>query len=583
MAILKRVSNGKGDGAGRSRYSLEKAVAVRTDIPSPLSLLLSGELSPELRRELASEFNRHLLLHQGDYRTQHFVVSFAHHLTPEEIEKVLDRLEKVFNDPFRLHLFAVHQEEHGTAVHIIESASPEGKLRHLSRKEFFELKRAVIRELRPFMNAREKETAENFEKGTPTADWKHQIELKRGEKSWKAYIRETLEQAIALLEQTKVNEAKELLRERGIKIVEVKAGGLSPNGRRTKRDNFYAVLKQGGGLCLRLNKKMKATFERYRTEFERARSELKRVAREVRELEKRSRALRERAGRIEREEESVIIPGFGVREIERPREPDRKTSGEPELRGPEGRDFEGVEGRGKDLKRGPEISGKELDQTTGNQRERERRGDSGISLDEIHLPELSNFDEQIKPERTNIRGVDGEFEEELRGPFRRDTEEISEDLPDDRSSPYPEPNPLCYYAGKVKTGSTMLKGGGRKDIYQAVLSRDREELERIGALSIEPLYSEEDFIRYWKKHRCKGAVRVLGEAPEWIEEALKKAVWIERIQPIWATEEIEEEVRPVGIVFGEEKPQKSFLESLLEERAQEDEDEDEDYDYGPGL
>ncbi len=58
MAILKRVPNGKGDGAGRSRYSLEKAVAVRTDIPSPLSLLLDGELSPELRRELASEFNR---------------------------------------------------------------------------------------------------------------------------------------------------------------------------------------------------------------------------------------------------------------------------------------------------------------------------------------------------------------------------------------------------------------------------------------------------------------------------------------------------------------------------------------------
>ena len=53
MAILKRVSNRQGDGAGRALYALKHAVAVRTDIPSPLSLVLDGELSTELGKELA--------------------------------------------------------------------------------------------------------------------------------------------------------------------------------------------------------------------------------------------------------------------------------------------------------------------------------------------------------------------------------------------------------------------------------------------------------------------------------------------------------------------------------------------------
>ena len=110
MALLKRIANKQGDGAGRALYALKHAVAVRTNIPSPLIFLLSGELSPGLRRELAREYNRHLLIHQGSSKTQHFVVSFGHHLTEREIEKVLDRLENLFNDPYRYHLFVVHQE-----------------------------------------------------------------------------------------------------------------------------------------------------------------------------------------------------------------------------------------------------------------------------------------------------------------------------------------------------------------------------------------------------------------------------------------------------------------------------------------
>ena len=141
MAILKRIANKSGDGAGRSRYIVRKAVEIRTDIPSYFSLLSGRELTPELCWEIANEYNRFLLLHQGDYRTQHFVVSFGHFLSDKEVEKVLDLLQEIFDDSLRYHLFAVHVEEHGTAFHIVESASPDGKLRHLSKIEYHQLKR----------------------------------------------------------------------------------------------------------------------------------------------------------------------------------------------------------------------------------------------------------------------------------------------------------------------------------------------------------------------------------------------------------------------------------------------------------
>jgi len=288
---LKRIPNGQGDGAGRARYSLKKAVMIRTDMPSYLSLLTDSPTTEELRRDIADEFNRQLLIHQGDYRTQHFVVSFSHHLPMEEIEKVLDRLEEIFSDPLRLHLFAVHQEEHGTAIHIVESADPEGRLRHLSRKEFFDLKKAVIKELQPFLNSREKEVARNFRKGIATQDWKHSVELKGD--SWKDYIRRAVEKATKKLEEGEVEKAISILDRYGVEIREVKPGELSPTGKKTKRHNVYAVYREDGKTySIRLNKKMRATFERYKTAFERARDELGRakhgieaVAESVRELE----------------------------------------------------------------------------------------------------------------------------------------------------------------------------------------------------------------------------------------------------------------------------------------------------------
>ena len=328
MALLKRIANKQGDGAGRALYALKHAVAVRTNIPSPLIFLLSGELSPGLRRELAREYNRHLLIHQGSSKTQHFVVSFGHHLTEREIEKVLDRLENLFNDPYRYHLFVVHQEKHGTAVHVIESADPEGRLRHLSRKEFFDLKRAVIRELRPFLNGREREVAGNFVRDKITEDWKHSVELNAPGRSFKEYIRQTVREASELLKSGELRKAVELLKSRKVEIKEYRAGELSPAGRPLKRNRLYAVLEHpsGGLIAVRLDKKMRATFQHYLKAYREYENGLEQARRRIRELEAAITALEggdTGAGKEKREPETrSLYAGRAKKVEERHPEPD---------------------------------------------------------------------------------------------------------------------------------------------------------------------------------------------------------------------------------------------------------------------
>ena len=287
MAILKRIANKQGNGAGRALYALKHAVAVRTNIPSSLVFALGGELTPELRKELAREFNRYLLLHQGDTKTQHFIISFGHHLTREEIEEVLNRVEeKLFNDPHRCYLFVVHQEPHGTAVHVIESADPEGRLYYRTPKELYELKKAVIRELRPFMNDREREVARNFKRGEPTRDWKHPIEIFAPQRSFKEYIRQTVKEAVKLIEKGYLDRAIELLELKGVEIKEYKAGELSPTGKRLKRDRLYAVFNHPyrGSIAVRLDKKMRATFQQYLKAIKEYENELTRAKQRTNEL-----------------------------------------------------------------------------------------------------------------------------------------------------------------------------------------------------------------------------------------------------------------------------------------------------------
>jgi len=280
MAILKRIPNKSGDGAGRSRYTLQKAIAVRTDIPSPLSLLIySSNLTDSLRNEVANEFNRFLLRHQGSYKTSHYVVSFGHFLSSEEIEEVLDRIQQIFDDLDRYHLYVVHQEAHGTAVHVIESANREGQLRRLSPRQFHDLKRQVIDQLSPYMNARELEVAKNYQSGISTQDWKSGEEIHLGKKSWKEYIRKCVNQASELIKNGEIEEAFDFLESVGIEIQEVEPGGLSPYGRRVRRKRTYAVYRhpQKGIIAIPIDKKMKATYTTYVNALEEQENEIEQI------------------------------------------------------------------------------------------------------------------------------------------------------------------------------------------------------------------------------------------------------------------------------------------------------------------
>ena len=304
MAVLKRIKNGSGDGAGRSRYAVKKAVMVWTDIPSSLSLL-PAETLLERKDELANEFNRHLKKHQGSYKTQHFVLSFGHHLSEDEILEVVERLrENIFYDPARLHLVAVHQEKHGTAFHIIESGNQEGRLRHLDRKSFFGLNRKIKEIMQPFMNRREKEVAYNFLNGVMTQDWKHQIEIKAPERSFKVKVRKILLEEVApLVKQGRIREAKRILEKNGIEIKEYKAGEISPKNKKVlKRDRVYAFVGWNGKqVVITLDSKMKATCQELKKAIEECENGLERIGKEARQDRERTEELRDEIKALERE------------------------------------------------------------------------------------------------------------------------------------------------------------------------------------------------------------------------------------------------------------------------------------------
>jgi len=296
MAILKRVKNGTGDGAGRARYALRKAIMVWTDIPSSLSLLPAESLLRK-REELANEFNRHLKRHQGSYKTQHFVLSFGHYLSEEEILEVIERLrENIFYDSTRLHLIAVHQERHGTAFHIIESGNQEGRLRHLSRKEFYFMNRKVKLVMRPFMNEREREVERNFINRVATQDWRHQIEIKAPERSFKVKVRKILIEEVApLVKQGKIKEAKKVLKKNGIEVKEYKAGEISPKNKKVlKRDRLYAFVNWNDKqVAITLDSKMKATYLELKKAIEECENGLERIGKEARQDRERTEKLRD--------------------------------------------------------------------------------------------------------------------------------------------------------------------------------------------------------------------------------------------------------------------------------------------------
>ena len=282
MAFFKKVKNNNGTGEGRAYYVLKRAVDFFCTIP----------VIETNTKELAKKFNEYVYSCQGDYKTQHYIISFGHHLTKKEIEKALDKAIELFLDEGMSQIFAVHQEEHGTAIHIIESRHVlTNKFRHLNRKEFFEMKRKVIKAFSSLMTEREKEVARRFEKGLTTQDWKHQVEIYKDEKSFKQHIRTVLQKATEMIESGLIEDAVELLKKEKVEVIEVKKGTVI-EGRKLKRDRLYAFsIFNGKKVRVRLDKKMKATFLEVKNELDSVKRTVKEITEREREINRRYREI----------------------------------------------------------------------------------------------------------------------------------------------------------------------------------------------------------------------------------------------------------------------------------------------------
>ena len=344
MAVVYRVPNKKGDGAGRSRYLLsdmKKVLGIRTNAP----------LSPLPDKSLASEWNRFLKSWQGSYKTTHLIISFPRLLSGSQIEEILEYLDQKLPEYVgdRFHLIVVHREVFngksitpeeileiregkreepgkidGTAFHIVLSADLQGKLLRLRPSEFKKMKLEISEYLtKKFGNEREKEVLQNFKKGIRTRDPFTQGEIKAPEKLEKVKARKLIKEITQALENGDIDTAIRIQKKNRMKFVPYKKGQLSPwNKQKLKEDTVYLFMPKfdGSGIfSMRLPKKAKLLWSQYQTVFnevqnelgiieaearqdrertEELRNEVKALEREGIEVERANRELRERAGRV---------------------------------------------------------------------------------------------------------------------------------------------------------------------------------------------------------------------------------------------------------------------------------------------
>ena len=335
MAVVYRVPNGKvGDGAGRSRYLLsdmEKVLGIRTN--APLSL------SPLPDKSLASEWNRFLKSWQGDYRTTHLIVSFPQLLTENQIEEILEYLDKKLPEYVgdRFHLIVVHREVFneksltpeeileiregkreapekidGTAFHIVLSADSEGKLLRLHPRKFKEMKLELSEYLtRKFGNEREKEVLRNFRRGIRTRDpfKRGEIKIRAPEKLEKVKARKLIREITQALENRDIDTAIKIQKRNRMEFVPYKKGQLSPwNKTPLKEDTVYLFMPKDDGsgiFCMQLPKRVRVLWERYQTVFSEVQNELGVIEAEARQDRERSEELRDEIKTLERQRSEI--------------------------------------------------------------------------------------------------------------------------------------------------------------------------------------------------------------------------------------------------------------------------------------
>ena len=604
MAFVVKIQNGAGDGAGRSRYLLrepDKVLAVSSNIPSPT--LISGDY-----KTLADDFNRTLLARQGDYRTDHFVVSFQHRFTQEELEKIIEIIEAEFQKEFgedRPYLIVVHAEEFkgktpeeileeriggravsskppipGTSFHIVMGRNTEGKGIRLEKKEYLAFKRKLAKKLQPFANEREREVFQHFLEGKRERSYYKKGELYKPEKNEKVWGKKILRDITSALEKGEVEKAVEILNQHN---AEIETFEIAPyNKQKLKEPTPYIILPRigkDGMFAMRLKKAERVLYERYKTVFEELRNESQRISQRAGEyLDQNRRAesdkervreiyselakvreIGEELGRITAELSEEL--GLTPEELKRLAREDREQNRRAERhRGTE----RGIEERNKRVK---EVSGELVHGVNGvisgisnkhfdSGAERRREDGSGIvERDKTGVGKNRERDKRVERVKRGSRKVGkgsmekGGFGYNLGSGGNKTELDTNRDrnLDSCLSSQFLLTTVnQTYLIGKIPNGKEI-----NNPVYRAVISDNEEVLKKLGAIEIKQISNERGIIEYWEKEKCRGYVEIYTNSEklpdEWIVKGLEKAVWKETYKPVWSTIERTEEIKPTEV------------------------------------
>ena len=603
MAFVVKIQNGAGDGAGRSRYLLrepDKVLAVSSNIPSPT--LISGDY-----KTLADDFNRTLLARQGDYRTDHFVVSFQHRFSQEELEEIIGVIETEFQKEFgedRPYLIVVHAEEFmnktpeeileerigggavssnspipGTSFHIVLGRNTEGKGIRLGKGEYLAFKRKLAERLQPFANERERQVFQHFLEGKRERSYYKRGELHKPEKLEKVWGKKILKDITEALEKGKVERAIEILNQHN---AEIETFEISPyNNQKLKEPTPYIVLPRigkDGKFAMRLKKAERVLYERYKTVFEELKNESQRVSQRVGEYldqDRRAESFEERVGEIYSElakvreigEELGRIAaelteelGLTPEELERLARKDREQDRRNERHRRTEIGIERRNGKVREVGREPihgvnGVVSESPDKHFDSGAERRRENGSGI---------VERDETGVGKDRKRDKGVERVKEGVKRG-SRKDMEKnrFGRNLGSGGNKAELDTNRDRDHDGYLSIQSNLVTNQtligkipngeeiNNRTVYRAVISDNKEVLKKLGAIEIKQISNGRDILEYWEKEKCRGYVEIYTNSEklpdEWIVKGLEKAVWKETYKPVWSTIERMEEYRPTEV------------------------------------
>ena len=602
MAFVVKIQNGAGDGAGRSRYLLrepDKVLAVSSNIPSPT--LISGDY-----KTLADDFNRTLLARQGDYRTDHFVVSFQHRFSQEELEEIIGVIETEFQKEFgedRPYLIVVHAEEFmnktpeeileeriggravsnppipGTSFHIVLGRNTEGKGIRLGKGEYLAFKRKLAERLQPFANERERQVFQHFLEGKRERSYYKRGELHKPEKLEKVWGKKILKDITEALEKGKVERAIEILNQHN---AEIETFEISPyNNQKLKEPTPYIVLPRigkDGKFAMRLKKAERVLYERYKTVFEELKNESQRVSQRVGEYldqDRRAESFEERVGEIYSElakvreigEELGRIAaelteelGLTPEELERLARKDREQDRRNERHRRTERGIEKRNRKVREVGREPihgvnGVVSESPDKHFDSGAERRRENGSGI---------VERDETGVGKDRKRDKGVERVKEGVKRG-SRKDMEKnrFGRNLGSGGNKAELDTNRDRDHDGYLSIQSNLVTNQtligkipngeeiNNRTVYRAVISDNKEVLKKLGAIEIKQISNGRDILEYWEKEKCRGYVEIYTNSEklpdEWIVKGLEKAVWKETYKPVWSTIERIEEYRPTEV------------------------------------